>query len=70
MGKMISDKDLALSMFCFMEDYGGERIIKAISDACKIVAEQADKDLDGTSRDIYMKASHMIHDAAEYLAEN
>ena len=66
----LNDEELAFSMQCFMEDYGGERMIRATSKACKMIAEQADKDLDGTSRDIYMKASHMIHDAAEYLAEN
>lgn len=66
----LNDEELAFSMQCFMESYGTERMIRATSKACKMMAGQAIEGLNGPSKDVYMKASHMIHDAAEYLAEN
>lgn len=66
----LNDEELAFSMLCFMEDYGGERIVKALANACRLVAADAEKNLDGTSRDIYNKAAKDIDNAADFLATN
>lgn len=63
---ILSDDDLALSMFVFIEQYG-DRMIKATSQACGMVADKANKELDGTSEDIWRQTQRIVGEAATAL---
>lgn len=65
----LSDAELALSMFVFIEKHG-ERMIKATADACRMVAEKSRKELDGTSALEWDKAGAWIDQAYTSLEEN
>jgi len=65
----LSDNELALSMFVFIEQHG-ERMIKATADACRMVAEKSRKELDGTSALVWEKAGAWIDQAHSHLEEN
>lgn len=65
----LSDDELALSMLVFIEQHG-ERIIAATANACRMVADKAEKELDGTSALAWKKAGAWIDQAASHLEEN
>jgi len=65
----LNDDDLALSMFVFIEQYG-ERMIKATSAACSMIADKARKDSDGTSAEVWDTASQKIDSAYRHLESN
>ena len=65
----LSDDDLALSMFVFIEQYG-ERMIKATSAACSMIADKARNDLDGTSAEVWDVAAQKIDSAYRHLESN
>jgi hypothetical protein len=65
----LSDDDLALSMFVFIERYG-ERMIKATSVACSMIANKARDDLDGTSGEVWDVAAQKIYSAYDHLEWN
>lgn len=56
-------------MFVFIEQHG-ERIIKATANACRMIADKAEKDLDGTSAEVWNKAADFIDKAYKHLEEN
>ncbi len=63
---ILSDEELALSMFVFLEKHG-ERMIKAMADACRMIAEKSKKELDGTSALEWEKAGAWIDQAHSSL---
>lgn len=69
MSYQLNDDELALSMFVFIEQYG-ERMIKATSVACSMIADKARKDSDGTSAEVWDKVSHKIDSAYRHLESN
>lgn len=66
----LSDDDLAWSMVVFMEEHGGERMLKATAKACKLISEKAKTELDGTSAEVWAEAERLVRQAATHLEEN
>jgi hypothetical protein len=51
-------------------EQNGEATIRAVSEACKRIAEKSEAELDGTSRDVWICAGSMIGEAADHLERN
>jgi len=66
----LSDDDLAWSMVVFMEENGGERMLRATAMACKLISEKAKTELDGTSAQVWEEARKRVASAAQHLEEN
>lgn len=65
---LTKDDEIALSMLVFIEQYGS-RMIEATAIACRMIAEQSRKELDGTSAEAWDKAGGLIDQAYSCLAD-
>ena len=70
MKKQVPYDELVMSMFVFMQEQDGERMLKATADACRMIAKESEKELDGTSMHVWNKAGEMIDGTVKFLEEN
>lgn len=62
----ISDEELALSLFVFIEKYGS-RVIRQTATACRMISDKAEKELDGASAIAWGQAASCVGQGANYL---
>lgn len=64
------DKEEITSSVYQMIQRDGEKVIKAVADACSLISRDCNRELDGTSEQVWDHAAKKIDEVYKYLEEN